>query len=243
LKKVAWFIVFALCLFCLPLKAGSDTSKICSNQNLKLIALTFDDGPKEKFLNVALPIFEKNGIKATFFVNGCNFNESNKKLLVQMSKDGHSIQNHTYGHGNFKLMEKKYGRAWIIKDVDKNASLIKECTGKNPTFLRPPFWVIWPDLQNEIENKGYHVLTLSVDINPMDYELSPKEETRHQVIENILRAIDSRERQNKFCHIIVLHEIVGTAKILPEIIEKLKSRGYQFKTVEEVYPCAKGGKR
>ena len=74
------------------------------------------------------------------------------------------------------------------------------------------------------------------------WKLSPKKETRHLVVENILKAIDNRERQNKFCHIVTLHEIGGTAEILPEIIERLKSRGYQFKTVEEVYSCAKGGK-
>lgn len=238
MKKIAWLLVFAVCFFYLPSESKMAQNKnIRSEKNPKLIALTFDDGPKEKFLNIALPIFEKNEIKATFFVNGCNFNKRTELLLAQMSQSGHSIQNHTYGHGNLRLMEKKRGEEWIISDIDKNAKMIERCTNKRPTFLRPPFWVIWPSLKKDLENHGYHVLTLDLDINSLDYELSPKEKMRHRVIENILCAIAQREKRDKFCHVVAMHEIEGTGKILTELINALKNRGYNFGTIEEVYPC------
>ena len=53
LKKTAWLLVFAVCFFYLPSESKMAQNKnIRPNKNHKLVALTFDDGPKEKFLNV-----------------------------------------------------------------------------------------------------------------------------------------------------------------------------------------------
>lgn len=205
----------------------------------KLIAITFDDGPKPNVLKNLLPLLEEQNVKATFFVNGFRFKEdaNSQALIKKMARDGHSIQNHTYSHGNLKKMEEKYGRRWILDDIEKNADLIEKYAGKKPIFLRPPFWVIWPDLKKSIESGGYVVLSLeNGDINSNDYTLALKNETRDKIVALVLGMIKQRERRGEFSHVLVFHEISGTVKILPELIKRLKEMGYEFDVIENVYP-------
>ncbi len=204
----------------------------------KKIALTFDDGPKPNVLKELLPMLADHKVKATFFVNGFRLktDESAQGLIRQMTIVGHSIQNHTYSHGNLKKMEERYGRQWVLDDIEKNSALIEKYSGRRPTFFRPPFWVIWPDLKKDIESRGYIVLTLeNGDINSSDYIFAVKQETQDKIIALVLGVIKQREKQSRFSHILVFHEISGTVNILPRLIEELKSRGYEFDVVENVY--------
>jgi peptidoglycan/xylan/chitin deacetylase (PgdA/CDA1 family) len=216
----------------------------------KIVALTFDDGPRPEVLKKLLPILDVRGIKGTFFVNCFQLrNGAAKKIVREMAQNGHSIQNHTYGHGDMRKMEKKFGRAWVLNDIDRCSDEIAHVTGERPKFLRPPFWSIWRDLREDIERRGLTVVDLRVDINSEDYLWATKETERHRVKENVLREIIARERAGKTAHppslaasgvagaahIVVFHELKGTVAVLPEIIEALKERGYSFGTLEEVW--------
>ncbi|MBI5742226.1 MAG: polysaccharide deacetylase family protein [Candidatus Niyogibacteria bacterium] len=202
----------------------------------KIVALTFDDGPRPEVLKKLLPELEARGIKGTFFVNCFQLQSGAvKKIVREMAQNGHSIQNHTYGHGDMRKMEKKFGRAWVLRDIDRCSDEIARVTGERPKFLRPPFWSIWRDLREDIERHGLTVVDLRVDINSEDYLWVTRETERHRVKENVLREITARERAGKTAHIVVFHEIRGTVAILPEVIEALQARGYEFGTVEEVW--------
>lgn len=206
----------------------------------KIVALTFDDGPRPAVLKILLPELAQNHVPATFFINGCNATPQAEQMLHEMALSGHSIQNHTFGHGNFKLMEKKYGRAWILRDIDRNAALIKRCTGTQPTFLRPPFWVIWPDLQKDLESRGYFIMTLATDINSLDYALDFNPDKRATIVPRLMKIIRERERRGIFCHIIVMHELKPTALwVVPDFISKMQQQGYVFVTIDKAYPCVK----
>ncbi len=155
----------------------------------KLIALTFDDGPKPYVLmgtrsgrGVAsqslLDLLDRQHVKATFFVMGWrlspNADAACRKLdggvcreaAEEEHRRGEEIENHTYGHGDFKLMEKRYGDAWILKDIERASVVIQGITGTRPHYLRPPDWDIWPALQQKIEAQGYHVMSKSTALPP-----------------------------------------------------------------------------
>lgn len=236
LKRIVTMIVLSL-LFCNDFMADTKESMSAMIENTeKIVALTFDDGPKSKVLEKILPLLKASDVKATFFVNGFRVKSGNNcQVIGEMAKEGHSIQNHTYGHGNFKIVERKYGRQWILRDIEKNASLIESCTGKRPTFLRPPFWVVWNDLERDIRQHGHEVLTLREDINSQDYEWAIKDENRKKILPNVLKRIKDREKQGKFSHVLVFHEIGGTVEMLPGLISELKKKGYVLVTIEDLY--------
>jgi peptidoglycan/xylan/chitin deacetylase (PgdA/CDA1 family) len=165
----------------------------------KLIALTFDDGPRPYVLFGTkgdhpapglVDILDQNGIKATFFVVGWRLtpktwgeprHEENIGVTCidaaeQLIRRGHELEDHTYSHLELRTAEKKNGEPWVIHDVDRGAQAIKAVTGTQPRFVRPPDWIITSDARRDIEQQGYRLLTISSenpmalrDVNSLDY--------------------------------------------------------------------------
>jgi peptidoglycan/xylan/chitin deacetylase (PgdA/CDA1 family) len=183
-----------------PLAAGTSlpTNATSASSADKLIALTFDDGPRPYVLFGAkdrpapslVDVLDSNGIKATFFVVGWRltpktWGEPRHEEDIGMScidaaeqliKRGHELEDHTYSHMELRSAEMKKGEPWVISDVDRGAQMIKAVTGTQPKYVRPPDWVITEDARRSLEQRGYRILTISShnpvalrDVNSLDY--------------------------------------------------------------------------
>ena len=164
----------------------------------KLIALTFDDGPRPYVLfgskdhpgSGLLNMLDNNGVKATFFVVGWRLTpktwgepraEENIGITCiaaaeQLVQRGHELEDHTFSHLELRSAQKKWGEQWVIGDVNRGAQAIKAVTGRQPQYVRPPDWVIPDDTRHDLERQGYHLLTISRDnpialrdVNSLDY--------------------------------------------------------------------------
>jgi len=165
----------------------------------KLIALTFDDGPRPYVLfgrkaDHPAPgladILDQNGVKATFFVVGWRLTPKTwgepkheedigvtcLDAAERLIRRGHELEDHTYSHLELRSAEKKNGEQWVMHDVDRGAQAIKAVTGTQPRYVRPPDWIITPDARHDLEHQGFHVLTISAenpialrDVNSLDY--------------------------------------------------------------------------
>lgn len=196
MKRLA-ILIPLFCLWCLPAVAAE-----------KLVALTFDDGPRPYVLFGTkdpqaspglLSVLDQQKVKATFFVMGWRLTpktwgepraETNigvtcvdaaKRLLA----DGHEIENHTFSHIDLRIGAKKKGDAWALEDVDHGARVIEAVTGSKPKYLRPPDWDLTAEQRRQIEAHGYKVLTISTenpiahrDINSLDYLCAGKHPTQ-----------------------------------------------------------------
>jgi peptidoglycan/xylan/chitin deacetylase (PgdA/CDA1 family) len=187
-NRVLCAVALLVALFSLPCRAAE-----------KLIALTFDDGPRPYVLYGVkqagsapgmLDVLERNGVKATFFYMGWRLtpktwgetpHETNIGVTCldaahDVLRRGHEIENHTYSHANLRLMEKKKGEAWVIGDVERGAEAVKGVTGTKPVWLRPPDWELTDDARRDLEKRGFRILTISSenpvalrDVNSLDY--------------------------------------------------------------------------
>jgi peptidoglycan/xylan/chitin deacetylase (PgdA/CDA1 family) len=165
----------------------------------KLIALTFDDGPRPYVLfgskrlhptSGLADVLEQNGVKATFFVVGWRltpktWGDRHEEEDVgvtcidaakQLAGRGHELEDHTFSHIELRSAERKKGEQWVLHDVDRGAEAIKAVTGVQPRYLRPPDWLISKDARGDLEKEGYRVLTISAenpialrDVNSLDY--------------------------------------------------------------------------
>jgi len=63
----------------------------------KLIALTFDDGPRRSTTTRLLDGLAERGVKATFFLIGCQIAD-NEDVVRRMDREGHQIGIHTFDH-------------------------------------------------------------------------------------------------------------------------------------------------
>ena len=266
---LSFLFLFVLCqpqgavLAASPAKSTGATSR-------KLIALTFDDGPKPYVLvgrKIAeggpspglLDLLDRENVKATFFVMGFRLadtaNDFCRKIDVGINcrqaaeeehRGGHEIENHTYGHGPFSRMKKRYGEEWVLNDIDRASRIIQSVTGKRPRYVRPPDWDIWPELKERIEARGYVVMMKSIgkikmpaareDVDTQDYVFTNLPESKSPVDtlkKYVLRRIKQREKKGVYTHILVFHELPVTATALGTLIPELKQQGYQFLTLQD----------
>ena len=63
----------------------------------KLIALTFDDGPRRSTTTALLDGLAERGVHATFFLIGAQV-EGNEDVVRRMEAEGHQVGIHTYDH-------------------------------------------------------------------------------------------------------------------------------------------------
>ena len=165
----------------------------------KLIALTFDDGPRPYVLFGSkennrgpglVDILDQNGVKATFFVVGWRLTPktwgeprheedigiSCLDAAERLIRRGHELEDHTYSHLELRTAERKNGEQWVMHDVDRGAQAIKAVTGTQPRYVRPPDWILTDDARRDLQKQGYSVLTISSanpialrDVNSLDY--------------------------------------------------------------------------
>lgn len=233
----------------------------------KLIALTFDDGPRPYILmgdhpagGPAIPslldLLDKNQVKATFFVMGWRLmpkqygdpHEYRTSMTCldaarEVARRGHEIEDHSYSHVQFRLFEKKHGADSAVGDVDRASALIKNVTGSPAEFVRPPDWIIWPDLEHKLQARGYRVMTIGSeapvalrDVNSVDYLCAgahPRQCPKEGDAQYVLNQIAQRERHGISTHILTFHELSTTITTLSTLIPELKARGYRFVTMKE----------
>jgi peptidoglycan/xylan/chitin deacetylase (PgdA/CDA1 family) len=122
------------------------------------VAITFDDGPNERFTPQVLSLLKKYNAKATFFCIGERVKQ-HPKVLKMIVDEGHVVGNHTYTHNeNFGFFKTKY----VISELYQANSIIKEIIGKEIKLFRPPFGVTNPRIKKAITKVGLQSIGWSI---------------------------------------------------------------------------------
>lgn len=188
------------------------------NESLNQIALTFDDGPNNKYTPQILDILKQYNIKGTFFVLGEQVKE-HPAMLRRIVEEGHEIGNHTYSHHQLSRLSDEKIRQELVSTQEE----IQKVLGFVPKLLRPPYGAYRNDNLPLFDELGFHVVLWSVDTN--DWQ-------RKKSGDAIVRTV-SRDTRNG--SIILFHDRKAeTVRVLPQIIEELKGRGLQPVTISEM---------
>jgi peptidoglycan-N-acetylglucosamine deacetylase len=104
----------------------------------KQLALTFDDGPASRTLELSTYLKGK-GIRAGFFINGFRVpaGAAGTNLLAQLVADGHVIANHTQTH--VSLTSPPPAAATMIKELSDTDVIIAPFVPNNRFMFRAPF--------------------------------------------------------------------------------------------------------
>lgn len=190
------------------------------SRNEKLIALTFDDGPHPKETYEILNILNKYNVKATFFVVGKHANWYSKPL-IEASKEGHEIGNHTFSHPDISNLSSDD----IKKEIKECEDELIKLTGKKPTLFRPPYGSYGKDQLGEIAKECGYKIILWTSIDAKDWKNPPSAQISNTIINKV---------QNG--DIILLHDYgtENTVQALDVIIPTLIKEGYKFVTVSEL---------
>ncbi len=188
------------------------------NESLNQIALTFDDGPNNKYTPQILDILRQYNVKGTFFVLGEQVKE-HPAMLRRIVEEGHEIGNHTFSHPQLNHLSDEKVRQELVSTQEE----IRKVLGYVPKLLRPPYGAYRNDTLLLFDELGFHVVLWSVDTN--DWQ-------RKKSGDAIVRTV-SRDTRNG--SIILFHDRKAeTVRVLPQIIEELKGRGLQPVTISEL---------
>ncbi|MEI8055697.1 MAG: polysaccharide deacetylase family protein [bacterium] len=191
----------------------------------KVVALTFDDGPHQKYTGEVLEVLRLNNIRATFFVVGRNAQSCKEceNAIKIAYRDGNIIGSHTYSHADLRKLTDDEIRIELVKTNDVVYGLIKE----RPMLFRSPYGGCSARTAREVSDLGFVSIAWSDMTN--DYDAA------HMTSEKIAGDII------KYVHpgaIIGLHDGGGnrekTVKALSIIINTLRNDGYEFLTIPEL---------
>lgn len=194
----------------------------------KKVALTFDDGPDEKYTPQVLDVLKEKNVPATFFVIGENI-ENNIPLIKREYAEGHEIGNHTFTHPNLEITTDDRERV----ELRSTRLLLESILGRSTVLFRPPYNTD-AEPKNLFQMRSLAVannedfISVTAFIDPNDWEEGVHADS----------IIDRAQKMKNMGNVILLHDAGGnreqTIEALPKIIDYYKSQGYTFVTVSEL---------
>lgn len=199
------------------------------------LALSFDDGPDPRWTPRIVNILKQKGAVGTFFVIGEEANQYDNIVKREYAL-GDEIGNHTFTHPDFETITKP------DLDIQLNLTelLLESSLGVKTTLFRPPYGIDHqPESASEIQmlpvpqDMGYVIVGARVD--PHDWG-EPDGGPPPPVDTIVRRVVDQVEGHDG--NIILLHDGGGdrshTVAALPQIIDQLRAKGYQFESVSQL---------
>ncbi|MDY5973334.1 polysaccharide deacetylase family protein [Streptococcus hyovaginalis] len=185
-----------------------------NKENLKRVALTFDDGPSPVTTPKVLDILAKYHAKATFFSIGSKV-EDQAQLVKRMVADGHEIGNHTWSHPNLTHLSE----AAVRQELTLTNEAIKKVTGSLPHLMRPPF-----GSTNATVKAVSEMTEVLWTVDTLDWQSRSS-----------TAILDHVKAQLKPGGIILMHDIhQSSVDALPAVLDYLQSQGYEVVTVSEL---------
>lgn len=190
------------------------SGEVCMEPELKKIALTFDDGPHPFYTEQLLDGLKERGVVVTFFVTG-EHASLHPDIIKRMQEEGHLIGNHTYSH----IQLRSDNRREFVEELQLTSRVIKEITGEDTLYVRPPYGAWDKSLEKEL-----NMIPVLWTVDPLDW--------CSEDVGCIVRRVTDKVGEND---IILMHDYYETSVTAAlEIVDKLSEEGFVFVTVEEI---------
>ena len=204
--------VIAVCIYPdIPAKSEAEI-------NEKLIALTFDDGPNTHTTPKVLDLLEKYDAHASFFLIGKNINDDSAVVMKRAYDMGCEIDNHSRTHSDMSAMSAEEIKA----EVSYVNDYVYSVTGEYPKFFRAPYLNVSQTMYDSID------IPFITGFSSGDSNADKSSQERAETV--ISSAKDGA--------IILMHDFYGndkTVEALEIILPELKSQGYEFVTLSELF--------
>src|SRR5687768_11379448 len=193
----------------------------------KVVALTFDDGPRADTVDEILAPLTRANVKATFFVCGAEI-QDHPAAAAKLVTSGHELGNHSWSHLRMWFKSPPF----IREEFERTDALIRASGHQGPIHVRAPYCkklvaLPWYFAKN-------HRIHVTFDVEPESYPEIDRDMNRlvSHVIENVRPG-----------SIVLLHPWYNgrerTRAAVPLIVRSLRQRGYEFVTVNELLKLRK----
>lgn len=223
MKKLnRWMIILdvlmaVICLYLYVSKGEeyqTSARSIQEETEVKQVALTFDDGPHPYYTEQLLDGLKERGVQVTFFVTG-EHASLHPDIIKRMYEEGHVIGNHTYSH----MQLRQDNRDAFKKELQQTNKVLKELTGEDVVYVRPPYGAWDKELEKEL-----NMIPVLWSVDPLDWCTENSQ--------TVARRVKEKVKDNS---IILLHDYFDTSVTAAlQIVDELLEEGYEFVTVEEM---------
>lgn len=195
----------------------------------KIAYLTFDDGPSDNTRKI-LDVLKEKKVVATFFLIGNEITPEREDIVKRTIEQGNAVGVHTFCHEKNKL----YCNAEsFFEDFEKATESIQKVTGKKPVLHRFPWG----------SNNGYvcsyvdalHERLKEMGVKSFDWNVSGEDSIGGTVAQSTIFNNVKKDLTRYDEPIILLHDSAtmdNTAAVIGQIIDYIKSEGYEFATLE-----------
>lgn len=198
---------------------AADTTPAPNCAVVKCVALTFDDGPGPRTLELVNILLE-NDVDATFFMVGQQVAER-PITAKRVAMEGFQVEDHTWSHPELPPLT----RSQQLSQFTRTADVLEAQGIPTIDMLRPPYGAY----DSDTRSLGVPLILWSVD--SLDWK------TRNAAA---IRAEISNDVSNGA--IVLQHDIVSqTVDATPYVIADLRARGYHFVTIDQLVPSAGPG--
>lgn len=187
----------------------------------KVLYLTFDCGYEyENLTSRVLDVLKEKNVPATFF---CTLDHIKKEteIISRMINEGHIVGNHSATHPSFA----EISREKMAKELEETENYLRENYGYASRFFRFPAGEYTENALDLVASLGYVSVFWSVAYNDWNVDnIQGKDYTVKTVMERLHPGA-----------VILLHSVSkDNAAALPEIIDKARAEGYEFKALTEL---------
>ncbi|MBU8877987.1 polysaccharide deacetylase [Bacillus sp. FJAT-29790] len=189
----------------------------------KTIYLTFDDGPT-MYTNNIVDTLNAYGMQATFFMLEPNMNKYPDELL-KLINDGHVPALHGVTHDVTKIYRSE---KTVVEEMNKAQETLLKLTGSATNLIRTPYGSVphmKPAYIQAVKAAGYQLWDWTVDSRDWKYK-------NGEYVANVIDQLEKFPFQNRPI-VILFHDKKTTAEHLPELLDYIKSKGYDTAVLNE----------
>lgn len=205
MRRILLVLLCAFLLGSVPVRA----------EEVRYVALTFDDGPSGRFTRRLLEGLDERGVQATFLLCGYRL-ETYQSLAQKIHESGHEIGLHGYTHRDMTTLS----RQELLKEIRETKKLLpSDC---QPVFLRPPGGSESKLVEQVARQEGLSILNWSVD--PRDWAVHDALAVEAAVVGQVCDG-----------DVILLHDLSDSSvDAALAIIDRLQKDGFRFVTVSKL---------
>jgi len=210
-----------------------------SAEDVRLVCLTFDDGPSKNTAKV-LDILAEKQVPATFFVVASDHNSNYLPLIARQQSEGHQVALHSCTHDYSQIYQNPQAYWNDIEALKQRLSAYVDADGirylrfpggsTNTVSRRYGGSGIMKQLKAQAEEKGYHW----VDWNVCAEDAAGGKPSAERIYQNVIQ-----DAADQSVCVVLMHDTAATGntvEALPQIIDWFRENQYTFCTVQEVYP-------
>ena len=189
------------------------------------LAMTFDDGPDPEDTPRLLNILKERNVKATFFLIGRNA-RAFPRVVERTHAEGHEVANHSMTHPTLSKMSD----ASVARELNGCSDAIAAALGGiRPQVFRPPYGA-FTARQKEWAHREFGLPSILWSVDPLDWK-----------IRNTAHVTNALIRGASNGGILLAHDIhPTTVAAMPEVLDTLMGRGYQFVTMGQLINIENG---